>query len=276
MSAWCKTVNRGITTLAVVLSLTAASGLILLKDAKAAGTETHQLRYDPEACKTDAQGKVYIAIGRDVFAFATTGTVITAEYGNAGPKPSDPADAPGCPGNPAQVSDYGFPYAYDAPAEKKSNGFPNLLQADVLRLINLGKNTEFLLSDDLDQRGERLEVKRVQSGCTIREELPSGFIACRMKQASAQDMQAIYIARADIYQTPLGQPFVVNCGDQADKTPAGQCGVDYMFAPGLGVNYQFHPSQSSKALPIDQVIAFDRGLRAAINATLVKNYRWAN
>ena len=116
----------------------------------------------------------------------------------------------------------------------------------------------------------------MQSGCTIREELPSGFIACRMKQASAQDMQAIYIARADTYQTPLGQPFVVNCGDQADKIPAGQCAVDYMFAPGLGVNYQFHTAQDSKALPIDQVIAFDRGLRAAINATLVKNFRWAN
>jgi hypothetical protein len=275
MSAWCKIVNRGITTFVVAL-IAASGGVMLLKDAKAAGTETHRLRYDPEGCKNDAQGKVYIAIGRNVFAFATTGTVIVAEYGNALPTPSDPSDALGCPGNPAQVSNYSFPYAYDAPAEKKSSGFPNLPQADVLRLISLGNNVEFLLADDLDQRDERLEVKRAPSGCTIREQLPSGFIACRMKQASAQDMPAIYIARPDTYQTPLGQPFVVNCGDQADKIPTGRCDVDYMFAPGLGVNYQFHTAQDSKALPIDQVIAFDRGLRAAINATLVKNYHWAD
>jgi hypothetical protein len=276
MNARCKIVNRGITTFAVVLGLTTASGPLLLKDAKAASTEIHQVDYNPEACKTDAQGKVYIAIGRNVFAFATTGTYIVAQYGNTLPKPPDPADEVGCPGNPAQLSDYSFPYAYDTSTEKKSGRFSNLPQADVLRLISLGDNPEFLLADDLDQPTAKFEVKRAPSGCTIREQLPSGFIACRMKQASAQDMQAIYIARADTYQTPLGQPFVVNCSDQTDKIPAGQCSVDYMFAPGLGVNYQFHTAQDSKALPIDQVIAFDRGLRAAINATLVKNYRWAD
>ena len=101
--------------------------------------------------------------------------------------------------------------------QKTSGAFPTVPQADLLQVTSIPGSAEYLLSDDLDERGARIEVKRVQSGSNvIREQLLSGFTVCGTKPGVG-DTQATYIARPETYQTPLGQPFVVKCGDQADK-----------------------------------------------------------
>ena len=288
MNALRKMVKRAVTGSLLGIGV-AASSIALAHDTRAAGSENHEILYDPAACKTDAQGKIYIALGRNVFAFSTSGTMIVARYGDAWPMPPDQTDLVGCPGNPAQMSDYSFPYSFDGSVTKKPGEFAPLPQADLLQLISIHGNSATSSRDDTEWRGESVELSLAQSVCgkavaasadvtVIREELPNGFTACREQHEGVanriEEQRATYIARPETYKTPLGKPFVVNCDNQVATVPGEHCDVDYVFGPGLGVNYQFQPDQTSRALPIDQIIAFDRGLRAAINATLVKDYRW--
>ena|SRR5579863_3064847 len=274
--------------------LAAIAGVAVASEAKAADAVMHQFRYDPAACKTDAQGKIYIALGRNVFAFPTTGIeVMTALYGNQGPTPPDPTDAEGCPAHPAQMAGYGFPYEYRMAGAKESAFAHGYAQADLLQLISIGGKSETVPASEPQWRGESFELALAQSICSkaghpaalmdgasvSREKLPNGFTACRLKQANTdsriEDMRAAYIAHSKTYETPSGKPFVINCGDPTDTdSVGGRCDVEYVLGSGLAVNYQFHASDSTRALPIDQVIAFDRGLRSAIAATLVKNYQW--
>jgi hypothetical protein len=101
--------------------------------------------------------------------------------------------------------------------------------------------------------------------------------ACRVKPTPnfrIEDWGASYIAPADIYETPLGGQFVVNCDPGLFTDGIGYCDVAYLIAPGLGVTYRFQPYLGPSAIPIDRIIEFDKGLRAAIEASLVKEYSW--
>src|SRR5690348_15430650 len=102
------------------LAVCAAIAPILLStgagSALAANSGSEKLSYDPSTCKTDAHGKLYIALGRNVLAMPIAGSVIVARYGNDWLVPPDSADAVGCPNNPEQLTGFGFPYAYNAAA----------------------------------------------------------------------------------------------------------------------------------------------------------------
>jgi hypothetical protein len=274
-------------TIVVVLSLTFCSHVY------GADSEKREFRYEPSTCKTDAQGKLYIALGTNVLAVPTSGAVVVARYGDNWLQPPDPAEPIGCPRNPEQLSGYAFPYAYNASVGKESGSFPNShLQADLLQLINIPGSSGAPSPNDTEWGAELSGQKFAMQICSgdaisghasegwaiIHEELASGLAACRLKHGDlekrTEDMRAAYIAHSNIYQTPLGRPFVVNCSDQLYTISVGHCDVDYVFGPGLAVNYQFQPHRGQRVIHIDQVFDFDRGLRAAISAALVKNYRW--
>ena len=74
--------------------------------------------------------------------------------------------------------------------------------------------------------------------------------------------------------TPLGKPFDVNCGPGLFSSGIGQCDVAYMVNPGIGISYRFQPYKSSHPIPIDQIIAYDKLLRSAIDRALVRDYPW--
>ncbi|MGH7092427.1 MAG: hypothetical protein ACREFB_02690, partial [Stellaceae bacterium] len=146
--------------------------------------------------------------------------------------------------------------------------------------------------DDTEWMGEKFQRGLSKSICrdpttqersegitVIRERLSNGYDACRIKHAGIEkrieDMTSTYIARSDVYRTPLGRSFIVNCGEFLYENAIDDCSVSYVFRPGLGVTYSFRPYHGSpQILPIDQAIPFDRGLRAAINHVLVPNYPW--
>ena len=111
------------------LAVCAAIAPILLStgtlSALAANSRPEKSSYDPSTCKTDAHGKLYIALGPNVFALSSSGTIIVAHYGNDWLTPPDPTDSVGCPNNPEQLTGFGFPYAYNAAAGKKSTPFPS-------------------------------------------------------------------------------------------------------------------------------------------------------
>jgi len=285
------TMKLSVTGSAIAVVL-AACGLLGATGAQATEVESHQFRYDPTACKTDAQDKIYIAFGRNVFALPTSQTTIIARDDGDRPLPPDPADFEGCPGHPVQTTDYGIYYAFPKPGATVESGVPQgYAQADLLELVSTHTAPATRASDESKWNDESFALSLAMSVCSkaghpgelvsgapvFRQDLPNGFTACDLKQKEASEplnRRAAYIARPETYLTPLGRPFVVNCGDEMDGTLGSRCDVSYVLAPGLAVNYQFHPYPSARALPIDQVIAFDRGLRASIAATLVKNYPW--
>jgi len=254
-----------------------------------AGQEFH---YDPTSCKTDAHGKIYIALGGDVLTLPATGNVIIARYGKNWLTPPDPKEPPGCPDNPEQLTGYGFPYAYNAALGRANPTFPNNTQfgVDVLQLIGI-RGPSSAASGDTEWNGETYQiglarticappdVRRRNEGMTVTyEELSDGFDACRVKDGDikrVEDMRTTYIARPDVYQTPLGRKFIVNCGWYLYEDATDDCSVSYVFRPGLGITYQFRPYHGSpQILPVDQVIPFDRGLRAAVNQALIPDYPW--
>lgn len=251
--------------------------------------------YDPSTCKTNAHGNIYIALGKYVFAFPSSGSVLIARYGKDWLKPPDPAEPIGCPGNPEQLTGYAFPYAYNAVVRNPDSTFANAqLSVSLLQLIHFHANADPPSPDDTAWRSEQSQLGLAESLCRgdalrrhpsagwsiSQEELPSGFTACRLKHGDVEkrieDERTGYIARADIYKTPFDRPFIVNCRDQAYTIPTGDdCRVAYVLRAGLGIIYSFNPYHEPRALPIDRVIEFDRGLRAAIVAALQDDFRWA-
>lgn len=252
---------------------------------------SQEFHYDPANCKTDAHGKIYIALDRNVLALPATGNVIIARYGNGWLTPPDPKETPGCPNNPEQLTGYGFPYAYNAALGRDNPIFPNTrFGVSALQLIST-RSSDDTIPDDTEWSGETYQVGLAETVCrdpdarqrdegmtVIRQKLSNGFDACRVKDGDVtrvEDMRTSYIALADVYKTPLGRKFIVNCGWYLYENAVDDCSVSYVFRPGLGITYSFRPYHGTpQILPIDQVIPFDRGLRADISRALVSVYAW--
>src|SRR6185312_4413524 len=272
------------------LAVCAAIAPILLStgagSALAANSGPEKSSYDPSTCKTDAHGKVYIALGHNVFAMPVTGSVIVARYGNDWLVPPDPTEPVGCQNDPEQLTGYGFPYAFNVAVGNQNAQFPNAApRMELLQLIHVparvGAGSE---SDGTEWHGEKFELGIAHAVCDkadVLEELASGLTACRegakdkeLSVLPVQDWLTSYIARTDAYQTPLARPFVVNCSARAYTSAVGQCDVAYVLRAGLGVAYRFRPYWGPSAIPIDLIVQFDQGLRAAISNALVKDYTW--
>lgn len=262
------------------------------KTAQCVGSHTTYVRdhYDPTACKSDAHDKFYIALGRNVLAVPRTGdAMIGAIY--PGMKydrfaPPDPSDPEGCPGNPLQLQSFAFLYQMDAIKASKS-GVPQekTPRADLLQLIRIRDDQSGVTQNGPLWIGERIQLGDARRACesaALREELPNGMTACRVKLLTKypelneriENWAASYLAPPEIYTAPLGEQFVANCDSILFSHPMGHCNVAYVIVPGLGLVYRFQPYLGPHPIHIDQIIDFDRGLRTAIDAALVQNYPW--
>jgi len=239
-------------------------------------------KFDPATCKENT-GNLYVALGRYVFATpsSTANVVIDPVPETKSLKAPDPSQPMGCLGNPLQSnSHYLFhplTVATNVPGQSRPS-FP--IQ---LGLYNLRRNSPAADKQDREWPGESLErliEDRVCRTATLREDLASGLLACRIKPADPsnvrqEDWAASYLANQEIYKTPLGKPFVVNCGPGSLSSGFGYCDVSYMFNSGIGVSYRFQPYIGNHPIPIDQIIAYDKSLRSAVESALVKDYRWS-
>jgi hypothetical protein len=195
--------------------------------------------------------------------------------------PPDPSEPEGCPLNPQQLESYAFLYAMDNAAAAESGiKQERRYRADLLQLIRMGNDEPGRSPRLTSWPGQQVRLDQARIMCAnaaIHERLSNGMTACRVKPTPnlrIEDWGASYIAPADIYKTPLGEQFVVNCGPLLFSDRMGHCDVAYVIAPGLGVTYRFQPYLGPNAIPIDRIIEFDKGLRAAIRASLVKDYPW--
>jgi len=250
------------------LALSAILGLLSLQ---ASALAANEFKYDPLSCKADAHGSLYIALDQYIFAVPWGGDVmidrVPAKDRRLVPVPGEPE---GCPGNPAQMRNYSFLYALQAAHEAQQGVAPAVRPStDLLQLIV-----------NSDSTMDRFELDFAEQTCrhaTVREELPNGLTACRVKpvhDAPIEDWGASYIARSEIYKTPQGGRFAVDCDPGMHTDQIGYCGVAYMVLPGLFLTYRFQPFLGPRAIPIADIIEFDRGLRTQVNSMLIKDFIW--
>jgi hypothetical protein len=250
---------------------TAVTALVLVSWAVPA-TAKDDFKFDPASCKEDSHGKIYIAIGSYVLALSPPNALTYIdELHNTDTRlvPPDLADPEGCPGNPRQLRGYGYSNYGNNIGLLTKKGIP--FQLEILRV----PDTEWIA-----ERGRQdFAEQTCHLATTQKEELPNGLSACRIMpkehEDHIEDWAASYVARPDVYKTPLSKPFVAYCGPELFTPPAiGRCEVGYTIRPGLGVLYNFQPYLGSHHIPINDLIDFDRGLRVSIDTALVKNFVW--
>ena len=225
---------------------------------------------------------MYVALGRDVFATPAPAKVnmvidqIPADMRRKVPDPNEPI---GCLDNPLQSASHYLFHSADFGGDGSGSGkigIPDLLTLCSLRRTNAatenGKDEEWL-----GEVSQRHTADVVCGRATLREDLPNGLSACRVAPADPlnglkEDWASSYISQ--IYRTPLGRSFVVNCGPGLFSGPIGDCDVAYAMTSDVGISYRFRPYQGSHPIPVDQIIAYDKSLRAAVERAQVKNYPW--
>jgi hypothetical protein len=241
-------------------------------------------KFDPAACKENT-GSFYVALGHSVFETpgATMGNVvidpIEDDPGSKPLKAPDPNEPKGCFGNPLQSNSHSI--LHDIAVKDTGSGLTRHMVPDLFQLINLNRGSH---SQDGEWPGERMVRDLVEDACkrtTLHEDLANGLIACRIKPANPpnarqEDWAAGYTAKPEIYLTPLGKTFDIDCGPGLFSHGIGQCDVAYAINSDVGLAYRFQPYRSGHPIPIDQIIAYDRSLREAIGNALVKNYPWPN
>jgi hypothetical protein len=174
--------------IAFITAVAVSPGLVF---AATAWAGPHEDPYDPKSCKTDAHGKLYIALGRNVLALPTTAGIVVMEAqlypGDNRIPPPDPTQPDGCPDNPRQLSGYAFPLASSlalAPDEKTS---PNqTLGPQFLELFRTLDGDALPSNNDPIWPGEIVEsalAPRICSHAAIQEDLPK-WASCLSRKAA--------------------------------------------------------------------------------------------
>jgi hypothetical protein len=237
--------------------------------------------YDPSTCKTDAEGMVYFALGREVFRRPfVEGMTIRGmpeeERAKLPPRP-DPEEPEGCPHNPIWGSNFSISYQYE-PANPELYPPDTPFAARSISFIEVGqRNNESVgeyeilrwgLQPSLERDFER--IRRTHNSC---ERLINGLNACRVPSPGREILSWTTAFQADpqIYEAPYGRPFTVSCLawgaiDQQD------CSVSYNYTEFTRISYKFELHE----LPPMEIIEFDKGLRAKIESMRVPDFRWAD
>lgn len=231
------------------------------------------LKYDPQSCKVDTEGRIFVQISRQLLA------IPVGEFGLAEPlyagstrtfEPTlDPAQPKGCPDNPIQTTRY-VPHLHLARPASGSAATSDR-QLDSLELIYVVPGPIEGLPG-VTWGGEATNLHSLERRCknpAIRERLPSGIVACRVKprdpNVRVEDWGASYSIPITDYATPLGTTFVASCLPAVYSTRITDCDVAYSMRLDLGLTYRFHPFGPGPHLAIDDVIELDKEVRAAIN-----------
>jgi hypothetical protein len=243
-------------------------------------------RVRPGRLQSRCQGRRYVALGRYVLATSYSKRdaylLDPLRPGNVGLVQPDPTEPEGCPGNPLQSLSYEFVFGVDVDGRTTFSDSPRTERLTLYRTLDRATPAP----DDPEWSGADYMLMHWDTVCKAaaeREELSNGLNVCRIKlhwpadpavEARHENWGASYRARPDVYTTPLGRPFIVDCGPLLFENMISQCDVAYTIMPGLGVSYRFQPYLGQHRIPIDRIIEFDRGLRAAIESLLVKDYQW--
>lgn len=244
-----------------------------------------EFHYDPATCNADAHGHLYIALGRYVLAvpFLKKGLYfLNSVLPNDRRLAPDPTEPEGCPDNPSQQRSFGFYFGSPLVDAGGDSATPMQREAPTrLTLYEVWNPDRMADRDHSEWFGESTIALLTNTSCaraTIREVLPNGLTACRIKpvaEARIEDWAVSFISDPGIYATPLGRPFMIDCDPDLYSGPSiTKCKVGYSIAPGLALGYEFQPYRGKSAVPFDHVIALDRSIRRQIDAAIVKDFIW--
>nr|WP_311538757.1 hypothetical protein [uncultured Bradyrhizobium sp.] len=237
-----------------------------------------EFRFDPGKCKQAGVSDLYIALG-DIVVHLPWSSRASYFLNSIPPAeqrmPPDASEQSGCESNPLQVWMFG----------SLSGVLWRGAEAEPGVAVTLYWNWRPQSNADDDKsewRGEDLGLHALRGVCakaTTIEVLPNGLKACRIKpsnppEARVEDWAATFSSDPRQYATPLGRPFVVDCGPGIFSTRIGDCEVNYAATPALGISYKFNPYHGAKPLSIDAVIGFDRNLRQRLGEATVHEYKW--
>jgi hypothetical protein len=98
----------------------------------------------------------------------------------------------------------------------------------------------------------------------------TGLIICRRPDRSEDDSPILYIISPPRYSEPRGGDFLVMCITAANRL----CETSYIASGNYGITYDFWMPKKRPEAAADEIVAFDRRLRAAIEDMRVKDYVW--
>jgi hypothetical protein len=240
-----------------------------------------EFQYNPAACKTDAKEHLYIALGRHVLAvpFLKRSTYVLDPVLPKARRPApDPLEREGCPGNPSQQNSFAFKFG--SPIVDLTNSDSNSMGIGIptsVTLYEASRPPSWKGAYQWPGEDDGL-AKLMCAKAAIREELPNGLMACRVRpntESRLEDWGTSYVAKPSIYTTPLGRRFTVDCGPGLySGPPISKCRVGYAISMDLAVSYEFQPYLGPSPIPIDRIVEVDRNIRAQIDAAIVKEFFW--
>ncbi|MCG8433380.1 MAG: hypothetical protein MJA83_05055, partial [Gammaproteobacteria bacterium] len=231
-----------------------------------ANAHAGSIAFDPSSCRSGMQGQIYIALGRVVFRLpqVEVNLEVISELPKGDqraklPMPPDPGEPLGCSGNPLQL--FGFQF-YNKYKDRSKFLY------EKLRLTAL----PFDLPNGVASENDWFEYN-----CTsteAQERLAEGLDACYWSQSDSSmpifSRAVRYKSPLEIYATPKGLPFVIDCYPANAETAAQKCYVRYKLFDSISVYYVVDAID----VPIGRIMEFDRKLRARIEAAHVPDYNW--
>ena len=256
-----------------------AVGMLL---APAVQARADVFRHDPASCATGAEGTVTVAFGRTVFQLLIDDLRfirgLPPEARAEDPDAPDPTQPVGCPDNPLRVPAFTIGYPPDAVRESRPD---QPLRLDWL--VHLDWLTLFPADSSHwgPSSNSQLWFARVCQRYGLREVLENGLVVCTVRPDPPRDATISPDDWPYYVQLPLEEAFgpyggmaTVQCrwgfGYLGGPSGANRCDADYRITEALHVRYRFQP----RNLPISDLIAFDRELRAWIASVHVEDFVW--
>lgn len=243
-----------------------------------------KLKYDPKSCKVDTEGRVFVqmrnqfmAIPIDQFGLAEP------EHPDSLRKPTrvgDPSEPQGCPDNPIQTTRYLPHLRIVLPPQVPGSAPDPNWSLDRVELIYT-EPEPVKGRPGIVWAGEEINLDSLERVCaraTLRESLPDGLEACRVKQVDpkvkVEDWAATYTVAPEVYATPLGNKFVIYCGPDVYSGRISGCDVHYSLSQDVGLFYKFHPFGPGPHLALGRVIDLDKQMRSVIEGYVSDGRRW--
>lgn len=229
--------------------------------------------YNPEDCKTDAEGMVYFAVGREVFRrpytdIMTIRGMSEQDKATLPPRP-DPSEPEGCPDNPIWGSNFSLNYKHQPQhPENYPSGTPfTVEQLSIIALSHRDKGTsvEFGLQPSLEKYFER--AKKKYNDC---ERYGNGLVGCFTPNEATRDKWSVtFKSDPEVYRASFGRPFIAHCISWVGLGFI-ECLISYNYTENLRIHYRFRLNN----LPVLEIIEFDKGVRNKLESMRVNGYSW--
>lgn len=233
--------------------------------------ESERFEYDSKACSSNAEGMIYVAVGRDEFRFpAEKLTFIgTRPRDFIGTDREEPASQPepnstdpeGCPSNPLRARSFSFAIAYPGELSPASHN-PMLEQFEILAVENslpgLQGSNEFVAENWCGRED------------VIHQIIDGALEECRFPDANKTfpdaESSRVFRSLPGAYSAPFGRPYIVVCHHGI----LTQCEVNYRLSETIKVRYKF----LLKRIRSSDLVKLDQALRKQIEDARVSNDPW--